>query len=468
MIRPPGTLTASVHTMIRRFVLLWLVLAVSAAACGWDASEEVTTTTEPSPTTSASSTSTTTTEAETTTTEAAPSTTAAALDDDLPLAYVELVSAVEATRGLEFLSVPGVSVVSEEELARLVREEFDESVEPGDLAVDEALFELLGLLDGSIDLAAAYEDLLAEQVAGFYDSDTGEMVVGGSLDLTPMTRFILFHELVHALTDQHFGFGAAYDELIDQERYHEAAAMQALVEGDATYFQLVYFQSLPRDEQLEVIEESLAIETPVTDALPDWFSADLGFPYDTGFRFVERIVSDSGIAGVDQAYRLVPTTTEQVIHPDAYLRFEPARPVEVPDLAVEGYEVYESGTLGEWNLDLMVLDGASDGDAVVASAGWGGDEYVILWNGEEVAFVLVYAGDTPGDAEEFADAAVEALTENMNVGSALPGATEGTTVMTGGDYAFVGLDGATVVVVAAADVETGSILTEQAFSPEGD
>ena len=91
MIRPPGILTASVHTMIRRFVLLWLVLAVSAAACGWDASEEVTTTTEPSPTTSASSTSTTTTEAETTTTEAAPSTTAAALDDDLPLAYVELV-----------------------------------------------------------------------------------------------------------------------------------------------------------------------------------------------------------------------------------------------------------------------------------------------------------------------------------------------------------------------------------------
>ena len=77
--------------------------------------------------------------------------------------------------------------------------------------------------------------------------------------------------------------------------------------------------------------------------------------------------------------------------------------------ALEGYEVYEEGEFGEWNLMLYLLDGVSDGVATIAAGGWGGDAYRIHWNGTDIAFAYLFEGDTPRDAGELADALVESL-----------------------------------------------------------
>ena len=441
---------------MKRCIILLAVCALAAAACGdemdWPTTTGATTTSPATSTTAA-----TTTTGATTTTEA---TTSSAGDaGDTPADIQELITATEELRGRRFLEPIEVTVLSPDDLATRVRADLEEDLDPDDLAVEQALGQLLGILPDDIDLAAAITDLYAEQVGGFYDSDTGELVVAGGEDLSPLARIIIVHELVHALADQHFDLGATLDSLVEAEEYHQAAALQALAEGDATYFQMVYLQEgLSPEEQVDAVLESLETDTTVLDSLPAWIGEDLAFPYDWGFGFAQQLVEEGGTAAVDQAYELLPTTVEQIMHPNVYLTLEPARPVELAATALEGYEVYEEGEFGEWNLMLYLLDGIGDGDATVAAGGWGGDAYRIHWDGSRIAFAYLFEGDTPRDGEELAPALVESLAASMAVGAPVSDEEAGTTLLEGEAYALVQRVGAQVLVVLADDPAAGRAL----------
>jgi hypothetical protein len=417
---------------MRRLLVPVLALALLAAACG----------DEPATTTS---------------TSAAPSTTAAS-PGGVPSEIAELIEATEQIRGLPFLEPPNVVVVSNDELARRVQEVIEDGLDPEDLAVFQALYELLGLIDSSLDLGAAYRDLYAEQVGGFYDSDTGELVVGAGSSLSPLARSIIVHELVHALTDQHFAYSLMVDDLFDNGFLDEALALQALVEGDATYFQLLYLQGLPLEDQIAAVQESLETDTTVLDSLPAWFGEDLTFPYDSGFRFVTRLIEDGGVDRVDQAYRRPPETTEQILHPELYLGRVRARLVEIPDVDLPGYEVFEEGTFGQWNLQLLLLDGVSAGDKPVAASGWGGDRYRLYWDGSRVVFAYVYEGDTPRDADELAQALVRSVAATMGLGGGRSADDGVTTFDAGTGFAQVRAGEQRVVFVAATDAGAGTAL----------
>jgi hypothetical protein len=414
---------------MRRLLALLVVLALIAGACGDDASPSTT----------------------------GPPTTLGpgGLEDEISV----LVAETERIRGLEFFDEPVVTVVTQAELAERVRLQLEEDLDPEEVAVLQRLYELLGLLDGSIDLGQAYRDLYAEQVGGFYDSDSGELVIySGSSGLSPLSRTIVVHELVHALTDQHYGFDDRSTALVDANQFEEAIALQALVEGDATYYQLIFMQELPVDEQLDAIQESLGVDTTVMDSLPVWFAEDLTFPYDSGFGFVTRLVQEHGVVGVNQTYERPPTTTEQILHPEKYFAQEPAREVSLPAAEVAGYEVFEEGIFGEWNLMLYLLDGVSRGNAVVGSAGWGGDQYRMYWNGTDLLFAYLYEGDTPRDAEEFAEYLIDSVAVRMDVGS--PQGADVTTFPGGSAYAYVELSGQRVLFVGAVDRTLGVSLVE--------
>jgi hypothetical protein len=437
-----------------------------AAGCG-DAVEWPTTTPATSTTAPGSTTSTT---AGTTTSTTAPATTTSSGGEagDLGEQIQALMGATEALRGRPFLEPVDVTIVSPEEMAQRVRANLEKELEPEDVTVEQAFTRLLGILPADVDLGAAVEDLYAEQVVGFYDGDTKELVVASGEELTPLGRTVVVHELVHALADQHFGISATLDRLIEEERWDEAAALQALAEGDATYFQMVYLQELPAEEQVQAVLESLQADTTVLDSLPDWFGEDLAFPYEQGFGFVERLVEEGGAAAVDQAYAHLPTTVEQIMHPNAYFSLEPARPVDLASTTLEGYDVYEEGEFGEWNLMLYLLEGVSDGVATIAAGGWGGDAYRIHWNGTDIAFAYLFEGDTPRDATELADALVQSLQANMAVGPAVTDEAAGTTVMEDADYAFVQEVGSQVLVVVAGDPGMGRALVDTLQLPPED
>jgi hypothetical protein len=366
----------------------------------------------------------------------------------------------EEVRGLEFLRPPSVAVVTQAELAERVRGLIDEDLPFDEVVVDEALLELLGLLDPDTDLRALYLDLYSEQVTGFYDGDTEEMVVSAPQgELSQLTKVTLVHELVHALTDQHFDFHDLFVRLDEEERFDEASAFQGLIEGDATFFQTVYLQErLGRSEQLEVALEALQQDTLVFDEAPPFLRDLLLYPYDGGNNFVSELFEAGGVAAVDRAYQEPPTTTEQILHPEAYLQGEEGEAMTLPDTSLPGYQVNEESVWGELGFRVMLADVLGVGEALPASTGWGGDLYRLLWDSEQVAWALRFVGDTEQDARELYDALAAYVEEAMNAG---PGAQDGGgLVFSGEDYAFLQRASDEVVFIAASDPGAGELLRD--------
>jgi hypothetical protein len=431
----------------RRLIPLLLLLALALGACDSGSGESTTST---SPGTAPSATGPATTAAETTTTT---TTTLPPGTEELPEAVraelADLIAATEAARQLEFLEQPSVVVVTDEELAERVREQLEEDLE--DLPADQALYRLLGLIEPDVDLGTLYTDLYSEQVAGYYDGEVGELVVPMAEDgFTVLQRATLVHELTHALTDQHYGFHDRYSELLDGDRYDEASALQALIEGDAVLAELLYLRSLTPEEQAEFFTESFGVDSQQFDAAPRFIRDALVFPYDSGFVFVDRLYRTGGFDAIAEAYASPPTSTEQIIDPDDYPADEPVA-VDVGDLSLDGFELEYESTWGELGFALMFDQVVGDTVSDTAAGGWGGDEYQVHFDGSEVVLVLRYRGDAAADAEEMRTALNEYVRLAMGFEEAEE--LEGGSVYRGEDHAWVWSDGNEVVFVASSDAD---------------
>jgi hypothetical protein len=430
-------------------MLVACALVVLGACTSADPSTTAETVQESSTTAPSSS----TTGETTTTTEAPPETTLPAGTEDLPREMREeiaaLIAATEEVRGLAFLQPPRIVVVSEEELEMRVRESLQEDIE--DLGADEALLKLLGLLADDIDLLELYLDLYGEQVAGYYDGETGELVVPAGDSFSELQKATLVHELTHALTDQRFGFNDAYEALIDEHRFDEAVAMLAVIEGDATLTELLYIQQLDVSQQRDLLSEMFGTDSTVFDSVPVYLQNSLIFPYQAGLAFVQRFYEIGGFDEVNRLYVEPPVSSEQIINPRDYQSDMPI-PVETVAPAVSGYEVVYESTWGELSFDLMfdqVLGGADE-----ASDGWGGDAYTQWYDGTDAALLLVYTGDTEADVTEMREALVRYAPAAMAVEPELI-ESDGGVVFEGDDFAFVRVSEGRLYFVAAGDPAVG-------------
>ena len=327
-----------------------------------------------------------------------------ALDPSLEAVMVDLITITEELRQLTFEHPPIITPVTTEELAERVRDIIDEELDPDETIRDQSLLASLGVIDAETDLREMYVDLYAEQVQGYYDGDTGELVVpvtGSGLDV--LQKMVLVHELVHALTDQNFSFYDRLDALIEAEDYESSAAFRALVEGDATYTQALYFWQLSDEERAQGFA---LIDAGVSDAIaatPSYIVDLLQFPYNDGARFATTLGTRGGFAAIDAAYADPPTTTEQVSDLSRFDAQEAAIEVGLEDLALEGYELSEQGVWGQAGLQAL-FEQSLDGIASAAADGWGGDEYHVYWDGVDAVLVIEMVGDTAGDTEEMATA----------------------------------------------------------------
>jgi hypothetical protein len=426
---------------------LSLFLALAVSACTVTADQPVTTATAPVETTATAPTS---TSEQTTTTPVAP--TLPPGTEDLPVELREeigrLIVLTEQLREMEFLRPPTIVVVTAEELEARVRESIEEDIE--DLPADEALFRLLGLIEPETDLLQLYLDLYGEQVAGYYDGDTGELVVPVGESFSELQKATLVHELVHALTDQRFGFNDTYRRLIDEHRFDEAVALLAVVEGDATWTEILYIQQLGLGAQQELLQDYYTVDSSVFESVPAFVQDSLVFPYVEGMAFVQRAHEIGGFDEVNRLYVEPPVSSEQIIDPRAYQRDMPI-PVQIVEPAISGYDVVYRSTWGELGFSLMfdqVLGGAPD-----AADGWGGDAYLQWFDGGNAALLIEFVGDTPQDAEEMRDALVDFVSVAMAVDDSEQ--SDGGVVFTGDDFAYVALIDGRVFFVAAHDPQVG-------------
>lgn len=404
-------------TMLRR-IPIFLALVLVFAAC--------TTSTEPTTTTTADSGEVTTTGegTDTTSTTHGEDTTSTSMSSATPttepdlsglegvseevrVQLEELIVAAQEIRGLPFLTPPIINVVTSEEFQALIVESIAEDTT--DLPADEALYKMLGLLAEEADLVDQLTALYGEQAAGVYFPDTKEIVVPAKEGaLTVVERGTVLHELVHALTDQHFDFGEKGETLVEAEMYDQAMAYQALYEGDASLAMALWAQTLTLEELGEYVAEALEIDQDALNSAPRFLRESLLFPYDTGLAFAQALyVQAEGWDTINDAYVEMidlPGSTEQVITPDDYSRDLPME-VEIPTVTVPGYELQTTSTWGEQGFRIMLNQGPTAANVATAADGWGGDSYHQWYDGgENAAMLIAFEGDTPGDEGELEEA----------------------------------------------------------------
>jgi len=298
----------------------------------------------------------------------------------MPIAVRRVAKQVERIRGLRFLEPVDVQIVSQqrldERLDALIRKELD----PAEIRRTDRTWTTLGLLDADDDMLRAIRSLNAGGVAGFYDEETGELLVETTTpdELSPAARYYVAHELTHALTDQHHDL-APLRTLEDVEgSSDEAFAFRALVEGDAVAVAQRYLATMSSDEIVELQREIRAQDESALADVPAPLLEVFGFPYDAGTDFVARILEDGGFEAVDRAYRRRPTTTREILHPGVYPA-KPPRPIGF-DATPAGWSVIEDEAIGEFDLAL-ILDRDPDGGAVssttarIAADGWQAGTY---------------------------------------------------------------------------------------------
>ena len=369
---------------------------------------------------------------------------------------------VAELRGLDVLEELNVQIIDRQELAQRVETILQDDYSPEEARVDTLTYWLLRLIpDESLDLYQLQVDLLSEQIAGYYDPETGELVVvtqDGTLSVTD--KVTMAHEIVHALQDQHFDL-VEVDELATD--IDHSAAITALIEGDATLSMTEYmFGYLDPMEIATLITESFtAGDTEVLDNAPAYISGGLLFSYEAGQAFATELYNDGGFDAINEAFEDPPASTEQILHPEKYLGPERDNPIVVDNPDVSGdlgedWELLRGDALGEWDIQIMLEDnGVNAQDAATAAAGWGGSWFDIYESDAGAVALLTTRWDTDEDASEFSDALLRSIDGGSPDGGIWSESGREVSVVASGD---------TVVMISGTDreaVETILAVIEQ-------
>jgi len=311
--------------------------------------------------------------------------------------------AVEATVGLPFKSPPRYTVRSRAQVSAYLAAKLDEELPPARLAAMHDVYRLLGEVPDSLDIRGLLTALYEEQVAGFFDPDSGKLFVFEGSDLkSAQFKFVLAHELVHALQYDYLALDSIMHQRRDSDRL---AAAQAMLEGQATLASMKMLapgQDLMSDDAIwETFREQLVSargSMRVFAETPRVLQEGLIFPYLEGAAFVRWYERDSSMSGPPYG-RAIPVSTEQVLHPERYTRRD--MPVEVP-LDTVGAGPGESDVLGEMGIAVLSADLA--GSEVVSTTvpiGWGGDRYRLYSTPVGPALVWLTAWDDQRAADRF-------------------------------------------------------------------
>ena len=290
----------------------------------------------------------------------------------LPIATLE--ARVEAIRQLRFRSLPKPAEVSPAQAQRDGLEDLDRSYPASRRHADEEVLKLLGLLEPGVDLRKVSATVFGQGVAGYYDPRTKRLrvVTGAQTSNRVLNEITLAHELTHALEDQRFKL-----DLESSSSDDAGMANLALVEGSATTVMFTYAERYFSAEQtLGGLFSSLGQDT---GDLPPFVEAQLIFPYIQGQKFIQTLYETGGGTWslVNSAYRFrPPASTEQIMHPDKYLRVEQPDRVTLHASPGPGWARVRGGTWGEW------ATGQSLGNAD-AAVGWGGDRYELWRRGSD-------------------------------------------------------------------------------------
>jgi hypothetical protein len=332
---------------------------------------------------------------------------------ETPAAIAEVEQQVEAVRGSTYEHPVAVNPITQAQMDAKISKAFDATY-PVDLYDRRTrAWRTLGVIGPHADLREALLAFQTGQIAGFYNPENGELVYIGDASLDLSERFVLSHELTHAIDDQRFDL-KRLDPLAKRCQDEHFQAGLGAVEGSAQYFAYQVITRFPGGD-------IGGGEQPSLEGIPPFLVAMQLWPYTAGQSFMTAMAQRGGTAGIDQALENLPVSTEQVIHPERYPSDVPT-PLDVPDRSQElgtGWHDLDVMQVGEQFLHAMLGLRLDDTAASEAAAGWDGGLYRAWSDGTHTAVVLATAWDSVEDAQAFARAAQDWLDAGDTPGAVL-------------------------------------------------
>lgn len=310
------------------------------------------------------------------------------VEETAPASLEDVVAKVQEVRDLTFERLPDPTYLSTNELANRAAGYADDYPD-AEAVADSAILSSLGAVPEGSDLKELTATALSEQVAGFYDTETKEIVVSGDPEagLEFFEELTLAHELEHALADQVLGLPVD-DDFPPEGAEDSVLASTALVEGDATLTMSLYSLQGATLAPSAILGTEFGASVGMTD-LPHYLQRTMIFPYIEGLGFVCELYTQGGWAAVDDAYANPPTTTAQILFSERYAVVEPA--IDPRDSQSPGPGWRRSDVQAFGAADLLFLfeapgDETDNGlnDPLGRAAAWGGGELQLwTWRGGE-------------------------------------------------------------------------------------
>ena len=303
--------------------------------------------------------------------------------------------------------VKGVVISREALLERIKKDllvDLDEDLIEG---TKELLF-ALNLTSADFDYFKNLLLLYGTQLAGFYDPEAKEMVLLDDLGVEAQEA-TLWHELVHALQDQHYDLRKLTKWSSD--RGDAVSAAQSFAEGDAMSA-MMDVMLLPRGQRALDVSETLiaqslaAIEAmPEVRDVPSILKRSIVAPYTDGLTFTHSLRREGDWNRVDRAWSAPPQTTEQLLHPEKYRANEAAESVPLPPAPPSGpTTVRYRDILGEQTVRLVLEEWVPLETARKAAAGWAGDRVAVFADGDRRAVAIALRYDDEASARRALEA----------------------------------------------------------------
>lgn len=336
---------------------------------------------------------------------------------------------IEKELGLPFKTPPKLETRSRDEVAKFVRHQLDSERGKQQIAGQEGVYRILGLIPDTLQLAGLLQRLLEEQIVGYYDPATKVLyVVDGAP--TALLDQTVAHELVHALQDQYVNIDSIQSATDDADRQ---VAAQAVLEGQAVFMQLrVDPNASPMlrmpggwDRIRDLIRDG-SVGMPVFGSSPRAIREGLLFPYLGGADFVRRFITQRP---EKELLTDLPISTKQILSDAAYFTATPAErdaPTLVTLPAPRRGTVVFTNTFGEFETRLALSQHLKNDElALRAASGWDGDRFALVRTPEGDALVWATTWDSPVDAADFLDLMGDAARRRYERGKPTiePGAT---------------------------------------------
>jgi len=274
-------------------------------------------------------------------------------------------------------------VISRDQMVSRVEHELDTEIPPAVVNASGAILFALGTVPASFDYRRGLLEVMRAELLGFYEPHEKTMFLGGDLHGQELDA-TLWHELVHALQDQHYGLQKLLD--FSQDAGDWQGAVHALAEGDATSAMLDAMFA-PKGVRAPDLPDSMmnlqgALSAGVVQQVPPIIKRSVVAPYVDGLAFVNAVRRRGGWSAVDAVWEHLPESTEQILHLEKYYAHE--APELLPALAPPRLGPLErtySDIYGEETLRILFEEWMPAGAAHEAAAGWSGDRVTVYSDG---------------------------------------------------------------------------------------